>query len=165
MGANPVEALKAELYAINIQDGLAVRAIAAKVDALDDPDEIREVCAQSRALRTALGKLRAEALSVLLARNDRDEFMRRAADREYMSHVELEMLRVPRFLAVESVECACSQRTMVPYDKQGGPPVAFECVGCAAPYLARPAYDGGGYALVVEPDVRPAKKRKRRALL
>ncbi len=152
-----------ELQRTDVRDELAVRSLAKRVDALATPEDIRALCAASRALRSAVGRLRADGLSALLARNERDEFVRRAGDREYMGPVSLDDVKVPRFLALGEHACGCGCTLYIPYDKQGGPPIGVECPGCASAYLAKPAYEGGSaYALRVEPDLRPAKKRKKK---
>src|SRR5262245_12719024 len=48
------------LDSLDIQDRSAVRAFAQRVDALADAEAIESVCSRSRAVRAALGVLRAE---------------------------------------------------------------------------------------------------------
>lgn len=152
-----------ELQRTDVRDELAVRLLARRVDALATPEDIRNLCSASRALRSAVGRLRADALSALLARNEREEFVRRAGDAEFMTPVAIEDVKVPRFLALGSYECSCGCALLIPYDRQGGPALNVECPSCASPYIAKPAYNGGGdHALRVEPDLRPAKKRKKK---
>jgi hypothetical protein len=150
------------LGSLNPDDKPAVRSLAQRVEALGDAEVVDDLCNRSRALRAAVGQLRAEALTVLLARDERDEFIRRASDLQYMSPVDLESLRVPRYVAVEQHNCACGKSLMIPYDKHGGPEFPFDCPACAAAYLARPVYCSGEYRVTVEQDFRPAKKRKRK---
>ena len=110
----------------------------------------------------AVGALRAELLTQLLAQDERDEFIRRASDVHFMSPVDLETMKVPRYLSVEEHSCACGAALMVPYERHGGPEYPFDCPACRAAYLARPVYREGEYRVTLEQDLRPAKKRKRR---
>jgi hypothetical protein len=105
--AEAEELLETELTTLDVRDGAAVRALAARVEALGDTARISQVCARSNAVRAAVGRLRADALAALLARDERDEFIRRTADREYMAAVELDALRVPRYVAIEPFACPC----------------------------------------------------------
>jgi hypothetical protein len=162
MSVDVVDELHTELTTLDTHDTSAVRALALKFEALGDPARVAEACARSRALKAAVGRLRAEALAALLARDAREDFIRLTADSTYMAPVDLETLRVPRYVAVESYGCACGTTLMVPFHKQGGPGFAFECPACATPYLARPVYSGHEYRLNVGVDTRPPKKRKRR---
>lgn len=161
-GIDAVDELEAAIRTLDVRDGSAVRALALKIEALGDPDRAAALCARSRALKAAVGKLRADALSALLARDARDEFIRLTADVAYMNPVDLSALRIPRYVSVEPYRCKCGVELLVPYDRQGGPGFGFECPHCTAPYLARPAYQQGQYRLMVEVDTRPAKKRKKR---
>lgn len=151
------------LASLDVDDKTAVRLFAQQLESLGDRSVIDDVCSRSRAVRTAVGALRAEALTGLLARDERDEFIRRTSDAGYVSPVEFETLRVPRYVAVEEHACACGVALMIPYDKQGGPGYGFDCPSCAAAYMARPVYREGEYRVRLEQDLRPAKKRKRRA--
>jgi hypothetical protein len=148
---------------LDLQDKPAVRAFAQRVEALGDAEAIESVCSRSRAVRAALGMLRAELLTQLLARDERDEFIRRASDSHFMSPVDLTTMKVPRYVAVEEHACVCGAALMVPYDRQGGPGYGFDCPTCSAAYLARPVYREGEYRVSLEQDLRPAKKRKRRS--
>lgn len=160
---DPFEELHLELERLDVSDGPAVRALALKIEALGDYRRAHEVYRCSNALRSAAGRLRADALTTLLAREERDEFMRRAADPAYMAPVDLAALRVPRYMAVEAHNCPCGATLMVPYHRQGGPSFSFHCPACSAPYLAKATFRGSEYRLHVESDTRPPKKRKRRS--
>ncbi len=151
------------LVSLDADDRSAVRSLALRVEALEDAQAAGDLCGRSRALRAAVGQLRAEALTVLLARDERDEFIRRASDADYMSPVEIESLRVPRYVAVERHDCGCGASLMIPYDRHGGPEYPFDCPMCSAPFLARPVYESGEYRIAVAQDLRPAKKRRRKA--
>ncbi|MEI8254727.1 MAG: hypothetical protein WCJ30_03555 [Deltaproteobacteria bacterium] len=150
------------LGSLDAEDRTAVRSFALRVEALGDAQAAGDLCGRSRAVRAAVGQLRAEALTVLLARDERDEFIRRASDADYMSPVEIESLRVPRYVAVDRHDCACGAALMIPYDKQGGPEYPFDCPACSSPFLARPVYQSGEYRIAVAQDLRPAKKRKKK---
>jgi len=151
------------LVSLDVDDKAAVRSFAQQLEALGDASVVDDLCTRSRAVRTAVGTLRAEVLTGLLARDERDEFIRRTSDASYVSPVEFESLRVPRYVAVEQHACACGAALMIPFDKQGGPGYGFDCPSCAAAYMARPVYREGEYRVHLEQDLRPAKKRKRRA--
>jgi hypothetical protein len=151
-----------EIASLDMQDKTALRAFAQRVEALDDPEAIESVCSHSRAVRAALGALRADLLTQLLARDERDEFIRRAGNSHFMSPVDITTMKVPRYVAVEQHACVCGAALMVPYDRQGGPGYGFDCPTCSAAYLARPVYREGEYRVSLEQDLRPAKKRKRR---
>lgn len=150
------------LVSLNVQDKSAVRSYAQQLEALGDPQLVDDVCSRSRAVRAAIGVLRSEVLTTLLARDERDEFIRRASDASYVSFIEFESMRVPRYVAVEQHACACGVSLMIPYDKNGGPGYGFDCPSCAAAYMARPVYREGEYRVTLEQDLRPAKKRKKR---
>ncbi len=150
------------LASLDPHDKTAVRVFAQRVESLGDADAIEAVCSRSRSVRAAVGALRAELLTQLLAQDERDEFIRRASDVHFMSPVDLETMKVPRYLSVEEHSCACGAALMVPYERQGGPEYPFDCPTCRAAYLARPVYREGEYRVTLEQDLRPAKKRKRR---
>jgi hypothetical protein len=162
MGIESLDDLQAEIARLDIRDGPAVRALAQKLEALGDPAQAHELYCRSNALKRAVGSLRTDALFALLARDAREEFIQRTNDALYMAPVELEALRVPRYVAVQEHRCDCGAKLMVPFHKQGGPGFGFDCPACQAPYLARHAFTDGEYQIAIDVDTRPAKKRKKR---
>src|SRR5437899_6542548 len=116
-----VDDFESQLSSLNINDSSAVRAFALRIEALEDPAHATELCTRSKALRRAIGQLRTEALASLLARDEREEFIRLTADSEYMEPVDLTTLRVPRYVNVEQHDCACGVALMVPFQRGGGP--------------------------------------------
>jgi hypothetical protein len=162
MSADPIAVLHAEIDVLDIRDKTAVRAIAAKIEALGDATQAHDLCSRSNAVRAAVGQMRAEALTAMLARDANEEFIRKTADAVFMAPVEIEALRIPRYVAVEQLPCACGAGLMIPYAKQGGPGFGFECPGCNGAFVARPSYAGGEYRVVIEADTRPPKKRRKR---
>ena len=77
--------------------------------------------------------------------------------------LELEALRVPRYVSIANHACPCGASLLVPFPKHGGRGFGFDCPRCSAPFVVRLAYaTGAEYRAAIEHDSRPAKKRRRR---
>src|SRR5207244_3423644 len=120
------DGLEQEFAALDIQDRSAVRALAMRIESVGDRARVAEFCARSKALKAAVGALRADALAAMLARDAWDEFIRRTSDGAYMEPVDVGSMRVPKYVAVEQVACACGIALMIPFHRQGGPGFGFE---------------------------------------
>lgn len=161
---DPWESFAREARALDPRDVEAVKDLAQRVEACDEPVRAADVLGHSRALKEAVGRLRAEALSEQLSRNELVGFVARAAHGEYMDPVDLDALRVPRWMALDTHRCECGAALWIPFPAQGGPPLTLDCPSCLLGLLARPTYKAGRYELSVERDERPARKRRRSSL-